>query len=84
MTRIRNTLPFVLMPFVLLQACGNDPEPVTDDADEGSNEAEGVVLEGTISDEMIEYEKLGATPPPRQVEARPAEAEAEAEEAETE
>ena len=73
MIRTRKTAIFTLGALLLLQACGNDAEPPPSEGNDGSNEAEGVILEGSISDEMIEYEKLGApaTDAPRELQ-RPA------------
>lgn len=56
---IRQILPVSLL--VMLAACGSEPAPPA--ADDGAN-AEGDVLEGSISDEMLPLESVTSSAPP--------------------
>ena len=50
-------LPALLVPLLLLAACSDEPTPATEAAPAGE------VLEGSISDEMIAYDRLRSQPP---------------------
>lgn len=63
MTLRQIRLAAALPALALLAACGGDATPASD-AGEGAA-AEGEVLGGTISDEMIPYDSLKSTSPPK-------------------
>ena len=52
-------LPAALMLPMLLAACSQEPAPAQDNG----RAAAGEVLEGSISDEMIAYDRLRSQPP---------------------
>ena len=52
-----------LAPFALLGACAEETEPEVDTSATGG-EAEGEVIGGTISDDMLPLESLTSTSPP--------------------
>lgn len=56
---IRILAPAVLAPLLLLAACTDEPVSVQ----EGEPAPMGEVLEGSISDEMIAYDRLRSQPP---------------------
>lgn len=55
-------LPVLMVPALLLAACGDEAGDV--DTSETGGKAAGEVLGGTISDEMLPLEELKSTSPP--------------------
>ncbi len=58
---IRFAFPVLAMiPALMLAGCGDDPAPIADD---GTREASGEVLEGSISDDMLPTDQVRSQAP---------------------